>query len=255
MPGRMRSRARAALQGREAAARAAADMGSRIRATRRRRRWTLQQLGQKVGVSGARIGQIERGEGASAPLDLWYAIAAALDLPLALTLGRDRLEDAADAGHLAIQELALRLGRDAGRHRTFELPSRPIDSGHSTDVGLRDDGARVLVLLECWNTFGSINAAVRSTRRKLADAEALAVAIGGEDGPYRVACCWIVRDTRRNRELLARYPEVFTSTFVGSSAAWVRALSKAGVAPPTGLGLTWCTRDASRLVAWRRHPR
>jgi hypothetical protein len=59
------------------------------------------------------------------------------------------------------------------------------------------------MLNECWNTFGSINAAVRSTKRKVAETENLAVAIAGDSAPYRVAACWIVRDTKRNRELLA----------------------------------------------------
>src|SRR3972149_417997 len=54
---------------------------------------------------------------------------------------------------------------------------------------------------------------------------------GGAEGPYRVAACWVVRPTRRNRELMARYPEVFAARFPGSSLGWVRALAE-GTAPP-----------------------
>jgi hypothetical protein len=162
------------------------------------------------------------------------------------------LEEPTDAGHLGIQELVLRLGRSTGRTRTFELPTRPADPALSVDVGLRDDRQRVLMLNECWNTFGSINAAVRSTKRKVAETENLAVAIAGDSAPYRVAACWIVRDTKRNRELLARYPEIFASTFSGSSAAWVRALSDTDAPPPVGLGLVWCDLGATRLLAWRK---
>jgi hypothetical protein len=162
------------------------------------------------------------------------------------------LEEPTDAGHLGIQELVLRLGRSTGRTRTFELPTRPADPALSVDVGLRDDRQRVLMLNECWNTFGSINAAVRSTKRKVAETENLAVAIAGDSAPYRVAACWIVRDTKRNRELLARYPEIFASTFTGSSAAWVRALTDSDAPPPVGLGLVWCDLRATRLFAWRK---
>jgi transcriptional regulator with XRE-family HTH domain len=238
MPGRQpRSRTKAVLTGREQALATVAALGRKVRAGRRRRRWSQRLLGQKVGVTGRRVGQLERGLEAGASLDLWYALAAALDIPLKVELGRDQIEDTADAGHLKIQELVLRLGRQAGYLRAFELPTRPAEPALSTDVHLRDDRRRLLVLNECWNTFGNVNASVRSTRRKLAEAEALAVALGGEAGPYQVAGCWIVRDTRRNRELAARYPEVFASSFTGSSAAWVRALMNSSAAPPTDLGL------------------
>jgi hypothetical protein len=150
-----------------------------------------------------------------------------------------------------MQELALRLGRETGRARTFELPTRPANPSHSIDVCLRDDAQRFLIIEECWNMFGNINASVRSTRRKIAEAAELAVAVGGDEGLYRVAAVWIVRDTWRNREILARYPEVFSSAFTGSSRGWVRALSVGG-APPEEMGLVWCDVRATRLFTWRR---
>jgi len=141
---------------------------------------------------------------------------------------------------------------------SFELPTRPSDPSRSTDVCLRDDRARLLVLIECWNTFGDVGAAVRSTNRKLAEAAELAIAIGGER-PHRVAACWVVRDVERNRQLLARYPELFASKFPGSSALWVKALTRPAVGdihhdPPLDLGLVWCHARATRLLPWRRAP-
>jgi hypothetical protein len=148
--------------------------------------------------------------------------------------------------------LVLRLSRPAGYTGTFELPTRPQNPAYSVDVCLRDDARRLLVLVECWNTFGNIGASVRSTRRKVAEAEALAVAIGGDEGAYRVEACWVVRDSVRNREILERYPEMFGSTFTGSSAGWARALTTGGSQPPAGIGLVWCDVRAGRLRAWRR---
>jgi hypothetical protein len=116
----------------------------------------------------------------------------------------------------------------------------------------------LLILVECWNTFGDLGAAVRSTNRKLAEAAELAIAVG--DGrPYRVTGCWVVRDLERNRRLLVSYPELFASRFPGSSASWVKALSGARQTdgsprpePPAQLGLVWCDARATRIDAWRR---
>ncbi|HET7676557.1 MAG TPA: hypothetical protein VFK38_01740 [Candidatus Limnocylindrales bacterium] len=104
--------------------------------------------------------------------------------------------------------------------------------------------------MECWNSLGDIGAAARATSRKAAEAADMAVAVGGER-PYRVATCWVLRASARNRALVARYPEVFAARFPGSSVRWVRALS-AGQEPPVEPGLVWCDAAATRLFAWRR---
>jgi hypothetical protein len=160
-------------------------------------------------------------------------------------------EEPADAGHLRIQEQILRLGRATGRARTFELPTRPSDPTASADVGLGDPDHRALILVECWNAIGDIGSAARSTARKVAEAEQLAIAREGEGGPYRVASVWVVRATRRNRVLVASYPEVFATRFPGSSVGWTLALA-AGAAPPEQPGLVWCDIAATRPFAWRR---
>lgn len=253
MPRRDRSsRAVARLEGRRRAAALALELGASIRTARKRRRWSQATLAAKVDLTQSRIAQLERGTVAGSSLEVWLALAEALRLPLRVELGRDPVQEPEDAGHLAIQELSLRLGRLTERQRMFELSTRPASPSFSIDVCLRDDSLRVLFIEECWNTFGNINAAVRSTRRKIAEAQQFAVAAGGENGAYRVAAVWVVRDTRRNRDLLARYPEVFAAAFTASSRQWVEALTKKGVAPPGELGLVWCDLRATRLFAWRR---
>ena len=92
----------------------------------------------------------------------------------------------------------------------------------STDVGLRDDRGRRLILVECWNTIGDLGAAVRSTNRKRVEAEDLAAVLGGarprdpngDPGePYAVAtvlrlAAWLTRNrlVRARREGAARPP-------------------------------------------------
>ena len=224
--------------------------GRKVRAARRRRRWTQTDLGHRCDLAQTTVSKLERGEGGSLSLESWQQVALVLALPLDLSLGRDALEEPIDAGHLAIQELVLRLARPLGFARMFELPTKPSDPSYSTDVGLRDDVRRVLVQVECWNTFGNINASIRSSDRKRAEAEAMSIAIGNGE-PYAIHQAWVVRATRRNQELLTRYPEIFASRFTGSSKLWVSALTK-GTPPPAEPGLVWCNVAATRLYEWRR---
>ncbi len=227
-----------------------ARLGGELAAARKRRRLTQQQVGDGVAVARSTVSAAENGHGAGLTLDTWQRLCLAAGRPLRLELQRDPLEEPADAGHLGVQELILRLGRAAGYRATFELPTRPDDPRRSVDVGLRDDRRRRLLLIEAWNTFGNVGAAVRSTNRKIAEADGLAAAIWGEER-HEIAACWVVRATRRNRELLARYPELFSSRFPGSSIGWVRALTS-GSPPPPEPGLVWCDVNATRLFAWRR---
>jgi transcriptional regulator with XRE-family HTH domain len=223
--------------------------GAKVRSARRRRRWRQRQLAERTGLAQSTISDLERGDGGTLSLETWQQIALVLDLPLDLKLGRDALEEPSDSGHLDVQELALRLGRGSGYGRTFELPTKPSDPSRSTDVGLTDERNRRLILVECVNTFGKINAAIRSSDRKRAEAEALAVAIG-HGAPYAVHQVWVVRATKRNRALLARYPELFASRFTASSRAWAAALTN-GAPPPSELGLVWCDVRATRVFEWR----
>jgi transcriptional regulator with XRE-family HTH domain len=225
-----------------------AKLGGELRAMRVRRRWTQVDLAGRAGVGRMVVARMESGSG---PVDLeaLERMAIALGVPLTVACGRDPQESVADAGHLAMQELVLRLGREAGFTVQFELPARPADPWHSSDAALADDRRQVAIQVECWNRFGDIGAAARSTARKVAELEALAAHRWGESA--RVASLWVVRDTARNRGLVGRYPEVFGARFPGSSVAWVRALTS-GAIVPNEPGLLWCDPGATRIFAWRR---
>ena len=230
---------------------ATARLGMEVRGSRRRRRLTQAGLGRRAGLHASTIGLVERGLGGSLSIETWQRIGLALERPLVVTLPRDPHEEPTDAGHLRIQELVLRLGRRNGWTTTFELPTRPSDPTASADVGLGDVRHRTLILVECWNIIGDIGAAARSTARKVAEAEQLAVVRGGDGDAWRVASVWVVRETRRNRGLVARYPEVFGARFPGTSIGWVRAMTD-GLEPPRQPGLAWCDAGCTRLFAWRR---
>ena len=223
-------------------------IGAEVRQSRLQRAWTQAALAERAGISRHIVGRIERGV-TRLDVDALQRIGIALDRYLEIRFGRDALEQPADAGHLAMQELILWLGRANGFVGEFEVPTRPAEPWRSIDVVLASRARRLLILNECWNTFGDIGAAARATVRKTAELEALATGRWGEDAHVRVV--WIVRATARNRALLARYPEIFASRFPGSSRAWVRALTE-GSEPPTEPGLVWCDVAATRLLEWRR---
>ena len=109
------------LDGSVEASSIAGSLGRDLRATARRRRLTQAELGRRVGLSGPRIGEIQRGQGASASLDTWVKLGKAIGRPLAVAFSReiDALE-VNDAGHLAAQELVLGLARRHGRRADFE---------------------------------------------------------------------------------------------------------------------------------------
>lgn len=247
-----RRRSDSAIVGELEARRIATSLGRSVREARKRARLPQVELGRRVGVSQARLSEIERGMGERLPLATWVSLGIALERPLAVSFSRSIDGGGlSDAVHLDIQEALLALARRHGRTGSFELPTRPADPSHSVDVCLRDPVHRCLVILEAWNRFGDLGAAVRSSTRKLAEAEALAVAtaVGGQ-APFDVRLCWVIRDTTANREIVRRYPHVLRSRFPGSSARWVAAL-RDGAAPPAKPGTVWFDHRSGHVAALR----
>lgn len=232
----------------------AATLGGQIAAARRAKRLSQRQLGDMVGLSQARISEVERGEGGGAPFAAWIAIGIALGRPFAVTMSRILTPGREDGGHLAPQELVLRLAKGNGIPRTFELPTRPANPTQWIDVGLRDDRRRVLSVVEIGNRVDDLGGARRAFKRHLAEAEALAVVAGADEGAYRVAGCWVLRATAANRELVARYPAIFEAEFPGSSRAWVKALTT-GAESPRQPGIVWVDLAGTRIYEVRQRSR
>jgi transcriptional regulator with XRE-family HTH domain len=245
-----RKRTRLGLEGERANRQQIDQLGLDLRDGRVRRGLTQRELGVKVGLSQSAISRVERGLGGGLTVDALQRAALALDLRLRLSLARDPLTETRDAGHLAMQELILRLGRLNGLSGSFELPTRPSEPWRSIDVCLADLRRSRRIVVECWNTIGDIGAAVRSSTRKRAELQALALAGGDPDAVTGLV--WVVRATSRNRALVGRYPEVFARAFPGTSSGWVATLMN-GRPTPGEPGLVWCDVDATRLFAWRRH--
>ena len=97
--------------------------GVKVRAARKRRHLRQVDLGERAGLSQPTISQLERGDGGTLSLESWAQVAVVLDVPFEITLGRDAHEEPTDAGHLALQELVLRLAR-ATPPRSAEIGCR-----------------------------------------------------------------------------------------------------------------------------------
>lgn len=243
-------RSQAQIAGAHLARQNAVRLGQEVRASRKRRRLTQQALADRVGTSRQRIGDIEAGRSLALPATVWFAIAQALGRYLKFEFARDPQADVADAGHLAIQELVIRVAKAAGWEVHLEAKSRAWESNRSIDVRLVDRTQRQVVVVECWNTFGDVGAAARSSNAKVRDEEHHAAAIAGDAAPFEVSLVWVVRDTKANRELLARYPQAFAARLPGSSQQWLKALTTRSK-PPVEPGLVWSTVGSTRLLARR----
>ena len=225
-------------------------LGGDVKAARIRRRLTQARLGEIVDLSQSEISRIELGQGRGVSIAGWMRLATTLGLSARFEFARDPREEPVDSGHLQVQELLLRLASATGRPGRFELPIGRGDPSLSVDVFVRDEAKRILIVEEAWNSIRDIGAGARSFQRKIALAEDLGVAIGGES-PYVARGVWVVRATRANRALVARYPESFGRLFPGSSSRWVAALTT-GASPPLEQGLVWCDVNATRVYPWRR---
>jgi len=230
----------------------ASTLGRDAQVTRRRRRLTQQRMSKRIGISRARLGELERGLGDNAPLATWVKIGIALGRPLAVGFSRDidAPGEPRDAGHLAAQELVLRLARSHGRRASVELATKPWDPSSWADVVLRDDRQRALLLIEIVNRAGDLGAGLCSSDRKTAELERFAILAGGDGAVYRVAVGWLLVDTAANRALAGRYAEVLRTRFPGSSAAWARAISE-GAAPPSEAAIAWIDTRSRMIHALR----
>lgn len=239
--------------------RIAATLGLEAHATRKKLRGTQAAVGEAIGVSRARYAEMERGDGANAPLELWVKVGFALGRPMAVGFSRDTSTDGTsadadprDVGHLAAQELVLTFARAHGHLANVELSTRPFDPLLMADVVTRNDPARVLVLVELVNRAGDLGAIARSTERKAAELERIAILAGGDEGPYRVARGWLLVDTAANRRLVAKYPEFLRARHPGSSTAWARSIVE-GTEPPHESAIAWIDPPSSRIfpIHWK----
>lgn len=223
----------------ERATRLAAFLGRGLKDGRRRFGWTQAQASHRAGLSQGCWSELERGQAAGMSLRVWVRATNAVDADLRAYLERESGADAPrDAVHLRHQELVARTAASGGWQ---PKPEHGLGGAGVADlvIARRDEVA----LVEVWNWFADVGEAFRSWDRKLDRLRA------GTDG--RVSGCWVVRATRRNRQLIAAHRTLFGARFSGSGTSWLTALTDQRGAMPLTPALIWTPVGGERLLAAR----
>jgi len=105
-----------------------------------------------------------------------------------------------------------------------------------------------VALMEIIDWFDDVGAPLREWPRRLEAVERRAIArMVGDQGVPKVGGCWLIRATRRNRELVAAHANIFRNRFPGSGRAWLAALTQTTAAMPDAAALLWVSVDGTRI--------
>jgi transcriptional regulator with XRE-family HTH domain len=210
---------------------------------------TQAQTAFRAGVSQARISQLERGHGRGASLETWATVAAAVGEQIVGFL--ERAPGASlprDIEHLRRQSALIEIARPGG---WSSLPEFRLDQdarwSRSIDVALVRRATAEAVVVEIWNWFEDVGAALRGLDGKVA-------ALRDQLDPsvqWTVRGLFVVRDTRRNRQLVTELRPMFAARFPGNARVWLRALADPAQRLPEGHGLLWSDRTGTSLKASR----
>jgi transcriptional regulator with XRE-family HTH domain len=181
MPDRRRRASSFRLRARRRTAEIAHRLGTMLREARRSMGLRQVDVAERAGVTQSWVSRMERGHGGTASLETWAAVAEAASVRLVTFLeaipGADRPRD---YEHLKRQQLIIDLARRGG---WTAIPEATLerDRGRlfprSVDVRLRRTATGERAVVEIWDLFDDVGAAIRSFEGKLADA-----GHGGETG-------------------------------------------------------------------------
>jgi transcriptional regulator with XRE-family HTH domain len=248
MPNRSRKpRASGAeLRGRVRAEELARPLGVAVRDARRRRGRSQSEVSKAAGISQAWLSTMELGKGGGASIESWAAVTAAVDEQLIAYLeSAPGASLPRDHAHLKGQELVVRTATPGGWQPMPEAGLDPLAyRSRSVDVLLERRSRREVAVVEIWDWFDDVGAALRSLDGKVEAAAGRRVGVTARG-------VWVVRATRRNRDLVADHPAIFAAKFPGLGAAWLRALRDASRPMPAGNGFVWVDVRATRLFASR----
>lgn len=193
------------------------------------------------------------------PLATWNRAAVAVGVSLDAWIKQTAATTShRDAVHLRNQELVPRLSKSGGwSGLAEEFLDREARTTRAADVLLvrfsnTNPARREYALWDVTDWIEDAGAVVRDFTRRLAavDRYALARMLGDEPVP-KTAGCWLVRATRRSRELIAEHRHFFRGRFPGSGRAWLAALSNPAAAMPTQPALFRVDVRGTRIYAAR----
>lgn len=143
--------------------------GQSVRDERRRRHWTLREVGERAGVSAAQLQQLESGVPVS--LETYARVATSLDLWPELTATDPRKQRPGQAGeqdfvHAAMGELEVSRLRAHGFGVAIDEPYQHYQFAGRADVVAWDAAARALLHIENRTRFPDIQGALGSYAAK-----------------------------------------------------------------------------------------
>ena len=239
------------------------QLGRALRDARRRAGLRQADVGAATALAQTTISRMELGKAPSISLRSWVRVAAAVDTDLkAYLAGASSADRPRDAVHLGVQELVASIAAGGG---WGSVPEFAIDDAargsRSLDLWLERCVTKrpvEVVATEVMDWFDDVGARFRDWNRRLERVRQLATATRTIDGPDgillpRVSGCWIVRSTRRNRQVIRDHARLFRARFPGSSDAWLASLR--GPDPiPDAPAILWVDVAGTRLFA-RHRPR
>lgn len=201
-------------------------------------------VAERSGVSQAWVSRMERGLGRTASLETWASVAAAAGSQLASFL--ENLPGASrprDYEHLKRQQTVLNVARGGGWTGRAEARIDAWPRSRSIDVLLQRGASAEIAVAEIWDFFDDVGGSWRGLDGKIET-------IRREHPQSRVSGIFVVRATKRNRQLIEEFESMFRQRFPASSGAWLRALTTS--APmPSEPGLLWTDVQGTRLIPTR----
>jgi transcriptional regulator with XRE-family HTH domain len=221
---------------------------------RTRHGWTQLEAAGKAGVSRTEWSTLELGR---RPATFWAVNRAAHALGSNLSAYLDQVS-AADVPRDAVQlrnaELLIVTAKPGG---WLSLPEAQLDSdarkSRWVDVLLERRHRHApteYCACEIWDWLADVGSATRDFVRRLQALDRYGVArMQGDDPVPRVSGFWLLRATKRNRELVAQHQNFFHDRFPGSGRAWLAALADPAAPMPDQPALLWVSVRGDRLFA------
>ncbi len=229
----------------------AKELGRTLRMARRLLGLSQAEVGRISGVAQSTVSNAENERGDSLSMRTWSRLLRAVQVDLraygeratAAHLPRDHV-------HLRSQEMVIRTAATGGWQA---VPEQHLGGSgrRSVDVLLRRN--QEWAAQEIWDWFDDVGDALRGWDRKLLDLEAFALGrlpVGRSPDSVRISGCWLVRATRRNRQLVADHHTLFRARFPASGKAWYRSLTTSA-SMPMEPGLLWLSVPGDRIFASR----
>jgi hypothetical protein len=216
------------------------------------------EAARRAGISQATWSALEIDHDARYTLATWDRAAHAVGTTLNAYLPQASAADLPrDAVHLRNQELVLRVAAGGGWRG---VPEQALDAdlarSRHGDVVLSRRRATAAVqevcLVEVVDWVADAGESVRDFQRRLAALDRYAVArMRPADAVPISGGCWLLRATRRNRELINEHRHFFRSRFPGSGRTWLAALTSTAAPMPADPALLWVDVGGTRIFPSR----